>query len=71
VPWLLSERTAQKLWAAEQHKRGFVVIGELIGLVFLLGQHDFQEALRGGLETVRQTLEKRRLLGGAYGFWVG
>lgn len=71
VPWRLSERTAQQLWATEQHERGFVVIGELISLVFLLGQRDFQEALRGGLETVRQTLEKHRLLGGLMVFgWV-
>ncbi len=71
VPWQLSERTAQKLWATEQQERGFTVIGELIGLIFLLGQRDFQAALQEGLEAVRQTLEKRRLLGGGHGFWVG
>jgi len=71
VPWQLSERTAQQLWATEQQVRGFTVIGELASLIYLLGQQDFQEALRGGLETVGRVLERRRLLGGAYGFWVG
>lgn len=70
VPWQLSERTAQRLWATEQQVRGFTVIGELIGLIFLLGQRDFQEALQRGARAVRQTLEKRGLLGGEYGFWV-
>lgn len=71
VPWRLSERTAQQLWATEQQVRGFTVVGELAGLIYLLGQQDFQEAMQGGLETVRRALEKRRLLGGDYGFWAG
>lgn len=71
VSWQFSERTAQQLWATERQVRGFTVIGELASLIYLLGQLDFQEALYGGLETVWQALEKRRVLGGDYGFWVG
>ncbi len=71
VPWQLSERTAQQLWATERQERGFTVIGELASLIYLLGQQDFQEALPEGLETVWRVLERRRLLGGEYGFWVG
>jgi hypothetical protein len=71
VPWQLSERTAQQLWATEQQVRGFTVIGELASLIYLLGQQDFREALQEGLETVGRVLERRWLLGGAYGFWVG
>lgn len=71
VPWQLSQRAAQQLWASERQIRGFTVIGELVSLIYLLGQRDFQEALRGGVKDVRQALGKRRLLGGEYGFWVG
>jgi Fe-S-cluster containining protein len=71
VPWQLSERTARKLWATEQHVRGFTVIGELVSLIYLLGQQDFQAALSQGQERVRQLLARRKLLGGEAGFWVG
>lgn len=71
VPWQLSERSAQKLWAIEKQVRGFTVVGELASLVYLLGQQDFQEAVEEGTATVRQVLIKRRLLGGEFGFWIG
>ncbi len=71
VPWRLSERTAQQLWATERQVRGFTVVGELASLIFLLGQQDFLEAMRGGVPAVRLALKKRRVLGGDYGFWVG
>ncbi|GIW24188.1 YkgJ family cysteine cluster protein [Meiothermus sp.] len=70
-PWRLSERMAQELWATEQRVRGFTVVGELMGLIYLLGQPDFQEALAQGLTAVKQALNQRKLLGGEFGFWVG
>ncbi len=70
-PWQLSLRTAQRLWATEQHLRGFTVVGELASLVYLLGQGTFQKALALGKEGVRQELSQRGLLGGGFGFWVG
>ncbi len=71
VPWQQSERTARKLWATEQQVRGFTVIGELVSLIYLLGQQDFQEALSQGQERVRRALTHRGLIGGEAGFWVG
>ena len=71
LPWQLSERAAQKLWAAEQQVRGFTVIGELVGLMYLLGQPDFREALQNGLAATQKVLHRRRLLGGQFGFWAG
>jgi Fe-S-cluster containining protein len=71
LPWQLSERTAQKLWATEQQVRGFTVIGELVGLMYLLGQPDFRAALQNGLAATLKVLRGRRLLGGQFGFWAG
>jgi len=71
VPWQFSERVAQKLWATEQRVRGFTVIGELVGLMYLLGQPDFREALQNGPAATQKVLRGRRLLGGQFGFWVG
>ena len=71
VPWHASEKTAQKLWETEQRLRGFTVIGELASQLYLLGQADFQAALAEGQDAVRRYLKQRRVLGGAWGFWVG
>ncbi|MBO1435738.1 YkgJ family cysteine cluster protein [Meiothermus sp. CFH 77666] len=71
APWQYSERLAQKLWATEKQVRGFTVVGELVSLIYLLGQPNFQKALENGLAAVRQALTKRGLLGGRYGFWLG
>ncbi|MCS7069766.1 MAG: YkgJ family cysteine cluster protein, partial [Meiothermus sp.] len=48
VPWQLSERSAQKLWATEKKVRDFTVIGELVSLIYLLGQADFRDAVLQG-----------------------
>lgn len=71
VPWLASERTAQKLWQTEQELRGFTVIGELASMLYLLGLPEFEVALAGGQDAVRRYLKRRRVLGGDWGFWVG
>lgn len=70
-PWQYSERAAQKLWATEQQVRGFTVVGELVGLLNLMGQPGFQEALSKGLGATGRWLKARGLVGGRFGFWVG
>lgn len=71
VPWQYSERLAQKLWSTEKQLRGFTVVGELASLIYLLGQPYFQKALAEGPAAIRQVLNKRKFLGGEFGFWVG
>lgn len=71
VPWRVSERLARQLWALERRLRGFTVVGELVGLVYLLGQERFQKAVGEGADTVRRWLGGRGLEGGRWGFWVG
>lgn len=71
VPWQYSERLAQKLWSTEKQLRGFTVVGELASLIYLLGQPYFQKALAERPAAVRQVLNKRKFLGGEFGFWVG
>lgn len=71
VPWQAAGRLARGLWNTERRIRGFTVVGELVALVYLLGQEGFQKALREGLGPVRRWLEVRGLWGGRWGFWVG
>jgi Fe-S-cluster containining protein len=71
TPWQSSERQAQKLWETEQRQRGFTVIGEMSGLMYLLGLKEFRGALEGGLQPTQKYLNKLKVLGGDWGFWVG
>ncbi|RDI95633.1 YkgJ family cysteine cluster protein [Meiothermus sp. QL-1] len=70
-PWQAAERLARQIWAAEQQIRGFTVVGELVGLLYLAGKPAFQRALALGKRAVRRWLAERGLLGGRWGFWVG
>ncbi|MDX2005629.1 MAG: YkgJ family cysteine cluster protein [Meiothermus sp.] len=71
APWQSSERQAQRLWELERRQRGFTVIGELAGLIYLLGLGEFRAALEGGLPPTQQYLEGWKVLGGDWGFWAG
>ncbi|MCX7782169.1 MAG: YkgJ family cysteine cluster protein [Meiothermus sp.] len=71
VPWQLSERSAQRLWATEKQVRGFTVVGELASMAYLLGVRAFRKALEQGLPATQRWLEGRGVLGGKWGFWAG
>ncbi|SDE66457.1 Putative zinc-or iron-chelating domain-containing protein [Thermus arciformis] len=65
VPWRMARLRMEALWEEERARYGFLLLGELAGLLYLL--------LRGlpeGREAVEALLEDLGVLGGRWGFQV-
>ncbi|WP_038041706.1 zinc/iron-chelating domain-containing protein [Thermus tengchongensis] len=65
TPWRMAHRRMEALWEEEGQRYGFVVIGELAGLLYLL-----LEGLPETREEVEDLLEALGVLGGRWGFQV-
>ncbi|WP_038057776.1 YkgJ family cysteine cluster protein [Thermus amyloliquefaciens] len=65
VPWRMAHRRMEALWEEERRRHGFVVIGELAGLLYLLLQ-----GLPEGRGEVEGLLRELGVLGGRWGFQV-
>ncbi len=65
VPYRLARRRMEALWEVERRRYGFVVLGEMVGLLYLL-----QEGLPRGRKGVEARLRRLGVLGGRWGFQV-
>ncbi|MGC8967006.1 MAG: YkgJ family cysteine cluster protein [Thermus sp.] len=66
VPWRMARLRMEALWEEEKKRYGFLLLGELASLLYLLLQ-----GLPEGREAVEATLEAFGVLGGRWGYQLG
>ncbi len=65
VPWRMARLRMESLWEEERTRYGFLLLGELAGLLYLL-----LEGLPQGREGVEERLRALGVLGGRWGYQV-
>lgn len=65
TPWRMARMRMERLWEEEGRRYGFVVVGEMVSLLYLL-----QKGFPDTLQEAQKALEELGVLGGKWGFQV-